>query len=225
MQFTTYCSLYCAVALASAAYCLALQVQDVGVPDGRVIAVIALAAFFGLFTFMMSATSARFILTNITNVDMLRKAWVYQLAIRVPTGTPSTEKYHTITYPLPRANTVQQELRLPSGGGHTASLGAAVLGNSSSARDRLASRTFAILRAEPKENPWDLGWKKNWETVMGTNIIDWLLPVRRSPCALHEDTESDYKVGPLIAELKARYGLGDLREAQGSVELGNMARR
>lgn len=77
------------------------------------------------------------------------------------------------------------------------------------ARDRQATRTFLILKMlEPGYNPWDLGSSRlNWESVMGYSVLDWLLPLKRSPCCNHEEGESYYQVGPMVDLLKARYGL------------------
>jgi palmitoyltransferase len=75
-------------------------------------------------------------------------------------------------------------------------------------RDLKANRTFAILKMlEPGDNPWDLGTKiANWETVMGISVWDWFLPVRRSPCCNHEDTESHFMIGPWVDLLRCKVG-------------------
>lgn len=77
-----------------------------------------------------------------------------------------------------------------------------------SERDLKATRTFAILNMKkPGDNPWDLGSAiANWETVMGYTVLDWFLPVRRSPCCNHEDTESHYMVGPEVDLLRVSVG-------------------
>jgi palmitoyltransferase len=75
-------------------------------------------------------------------------------------------------------------------------------------RDLQASRTFAVLRMlESGDNPWDLGsLMLNWKTVMGDNVIDWFLPIKRSPCCNHEQSESQFSVGPWVDLLRVRYG-------------------
>lgn len=157
--------------------------------DGHLFAIIFLAGFLGIFSAAMAGTAARFALGNMTNIDLLKRRMSYQLAVRVPLGTPSSEHFMTVTYPLPRITPDGTLVPEPEG------------------RDGLARRTFAILRTEPGENPWDLGWRRNWVEVMGRSPLDWALPLRRSPCARHECAESEYPYGPLIAELRVRYGL------------------
>ena len=76
-----------------------------------------------------------------------------------------------------------------------------------SERDRRATRTFAVLRMpEPGSNPWNLGsMLLNWETVMGDCVIDWFLPIKRSPCCDHSG-ESHFRVGPSVEHLRSVYG-------------------
>ncbi|KAG4437698.1 hypothetical protein IFR05_006822 [Cadophora sp. M221] len=78
-------------------------------------------------------------------------------------------------------------------------------------RDLRATRTFAILSMQDvNQNPWDLGSVLlNMKSVMGDDIIDWFLPIRRSPCCNHESTESQYAVGPYVENVRRVAGLTD----------------
>ncbi|KAF6844282.1 palmitoyltransferase pfa5 [Colletotrichum musicola] len=204
-QFTFYCTLYCAISLATAAYCLSTQLRN-GSADGRTISGVAIAAFFGLFTFAMTATSWRFIFLNITNIDALKKGWVHQLAIQVPNDTRPGEGHGIVTYPLPK---------YPEG--VPASSDATV--DSETPRDRMATRVFAVVSTLPDENPWDLGWRRNWTSVMGYSLLDWLLPIRGSPCAVHDNMDSLYEMGPVLQDLRERHGLRDPNQPAGEVEM------
>lgn len=83
-----------------------------------------------------------------------------------------------------------------------------------SERDRQATRTFAILQMlQTGENPWDLGSRiLNFKTVMGSNLLDWFLPLQRSPCCNHEDGESQFALGPAVELLKSSVGFTPPRE-------------
>jgi palmitoyltransferase len=83
-----------------------------------------------------------------------------------------------------------------------------------SERDLQATRTFAILpMLQAGENPWDLGTRLlNFKTVMGTNLLDWFLPIRRSPCCNHEDAQSQYAMGPGVELLKSSVSFTSHRE-------------
>lgn len=176
--------------------------------DSRLIAGVVLAAIFGLFAFTMTTSSMRYVLLNMTSVDVLRSGTkVYQLAVRVPRGTRSTDNFTTVSYPLPKLElgiNGEANKRLKSGttAGNDGSDGSRL-----NTRDGLATRTFAILRTEPGENPWHLGYWGNWTLVMGSNVIDWLLPIRKSPCVNHEGHEGFYPMGRVLANMRARYGL------------------
>lgn len=202
----TFC--YCGVVLGAAGSTLQKTAGAGETVDAHLIAILAIGGFFGLFTFMMTVTSWRYIATNMTNVDMLgARKKVYQLAVRVPLGTVTNDKYQTVTYPL-------QSTRGPPNGNAN---GGAFRGRtrfdgsgsppSHAGRDALAHRTYAILKTEAGENPWDLGVWKNWQQVMGHNLLDWFLPIRRSPCVDHDSHESYYRMDKLLKKLKANYGL------------------
>ncbi|KAI1379710.1 zf-DHHC-domain-containing protein [Hypoxylon crocopeplum] len=220
VQFTTYTACYCSLVLGATASSLRKQVNEGSPLDPQFIPAIVLASFFGLFTFLMTVTSMRYIFLNMTNVDVLgARSKVYQLAVRVPRGTESTDKFTVVTYPLSSPSRVMNGSTNGTAGPGTAeSHGSGAQSNQSrpSARDDLATRTFAILKTEPGENPWDLGIWGNWQGVMGTNVLDWILPFRRSPCVSHESHDSFYPMGRVLADVLARYNLTDLAIKDGA---------
>lgn len=186
--------------------------------DGRIVALLALAGLFGFFTFAMTGTSLRFVFTNITNIDMLKKTQTYRLAVRVPSNTMSNEQFQTVTYPLSNPNWG------PNGeqGSENVAPDSASSMNVLSPRDQQAKRTFAILTMDPGQNPWDLGYWKNWKAVMGNNIFEWFLPIRNSPCCNHDSMVSDYEFGPLLDEMKQKYGIPDTTTpTKGGIEMRN----
>ncbi|KAI0400078.1 DHHC palmitoyltransferase-domain-containing protein [Xylaria palmicola] len=209
VQFTMYTALYCAVVLGAAAYSLRRQVEQAPYPDPYLLAVIVIAAFFGLFSFLMTVTSMRYIFLNMTNVDILSSHHkVYHLAVRVPRGTRS-DRFGVRDYPLPKLETGSGEMRRDATGHH---LNGQTAGEQTrhvlvTSRDDLATRTFAILETSPGDNPWDLGPWRNWQSVMGSNPFDWLLPIRHSPCAQHESNDGLYPMDCFLKELRSKYGL------------------
>ncbi|KAJ4312137.1 Palmitoyltransferase pfa5 [Fusarium piperis] len=218
VQFTLYCAAFCAVCLAASGYSLHLKMQDGESLDARIVVGIALAGLFCLFTSAMTMTSARFVLTNITNIDLFKKNQVFRLAVRVPQATRPTDGFQTIVYPLssvPPSPYVIERGQLNSvNRSRTATPEPRM-----SARDQQARRTFAILMTEPGENPWDLGYWGNFKSVMGNSIFEWLLPIRHSPCCNHDSMVSDYEYGPLVEVLKRRYGITDDEPAKEGIEM------
>lgn len=205
--------MFCIIAIVATVVCLQSKVRSGNGIDGVVVGALAVSALFGLFALTMTATSMRYILVNLTTVDYLKsKNVVHQLAIRVPHGTPPGQNYTIITYPLPK----------PTNGADPTGRN-----ESPSSRDQLATRTFAIVKTEMGENPWDLGFYRNWKSVMGSNPIDWLLPLNQSPCAKHEDNESFYEMGPLYHTLRARFGLPEVTttKKKGTAEMSERERQ
>jgi palmitoyltransferase len=165
----------------------------------------------------MTCSSGHFALANLTTIENLNKrtkAW--QLAVYIPDrekpptmgviGTP----YPTVTYPLPLAS--EESSTSPAPSDTTSEQPVQPENNHTdlthhAERDARAKRTFTILRMEPGQSPWDLGVVGNWKSVMGTNVLDWILPIRRSPLCNHESTISQFKLGKHFDKLMAENGL------------------
>lgn len=197
-----YTAFFCAVVLGAAGSTLRKQLKSGYSLDGFLVAVLVLSGFYGLFTLLMTLTSWRYIFTNLTNVDMIgARRKVYQLAVNIPRGSEATDRYHTVTYPLPMPETM---------------VGVQADGppRVDSRRDGLATRTFAIVKTNPGENPWDLGLWENWKEVMGHNPVDWFLPLTRSPCTNHDGQKSYYRMGPVLEKIRAEYGINGLRAGE-----------
>lgn len=196
IQFVTYGACYCAVCLSAGAYVtsrLAREGAGVSVPS---IVVIALAGFFGLFSFAMATVSHQYALTNKTNIETLSaRLKAYTLAIRIPldqTPAPASSSeakdYATITFPLPDPNFDGNQFIYDNAGADRSG--------------QPVEHKFAIVTADIGENPWDTGsYYKNWTSVMGNGLVDWLLPLRLSPCCENSGT---YPTGPLIDKLRER---------------------
>lgn len=140
----------------------------------------------------MSGSSIYLALLNSTTIENLsRKTKVWQLAILVPNSSSSVRgqdpeqpslPYTTVTYPLPSTDGAKLESQNPP------------------------LRTFAILRSRPGENPYDLGYYRNWCSVMGDRPMDWF-SIKRSPCCDHERWESEFELGPVVDRMRREAGL------------------
>ncbi|KAM3088107.1 palmitoyltransferase pfa5 [Clarireedia jacksonii] len=242
LQFVGYTALYCLHLLVVMAFYVHQQLVTKGESvNSQFIAILSLAAFFGLFTGTMASTSVRLAIYNLTQVeDINRHGKIHVLAILKPSlqrlaeisiTAASTKTYPEITYPLsmppysgnapnnmPAVKTIRHEHLsepVPVDVARNMAGATAVRGNAASsispaparhsARDQQAVRTFAILETvHPGDNPWDLGSALlNWKSVMGDRVIDWFLPLKRSPCCNHENTESYFQVGPCVDQIRA----------------------
>lgn len=79
-------------------------------------------------------------------------------------------------------------------------------------------RTYAILQTPPGHNPYKLASRmENLRTVMGDQLLDWVLPVKSSPCCDHHQLNdgkesgssgaSMYKLGPVVDGMRAQIGV------------------
>jgi palmitoyltransferase len=205
VQFVFYAFLYCAFIVIGCAIYLADDIQNSRKWDREFAAIIGIAGFFGLFCLGMSCSSLHFAFTNLTTVENLsKKTKSHLLAVQLPAGykMPDDGQPHpTITYPL-EGPTPHETINGTSGGNPT----------NSEKRDALARKTFAILQLAPGLNPWDLGWKKNFTSVMGHKPWDWLLPIKRSPLTVHESDESWFEFGRHVEELEVLVGFKSMKD-------------
>jgi len=68
-------------------------------------------------------------------------------------------------------------------------------------------RNFMILQTDAGDNPWDLGVVRNLKSVLGDRYLDWMLPIKYSPCTKHDRTDGHFEFGPVLQKLKQRAGI------------------
>ncbi|OKP09690.1 Palmitoyltransferase pfa5 [Penicillium subrubescens] len=153
---------------------------------------------FAFFAGGMSLSSIQLAMLNLTTIENInRHSVVWTLAIRVPdhmldrlwaTESPWAPTFRMVSYPLqPPTSPSEPQTTSPS------------------PEER---HVFAILHTLPGENPFSLGSNlKNLQQVMGHSIIDWLIPLKHSPCADHSSSESAFALGPVVTRLKQEAGL------------------
>ncbi|SMR49208.1 unnamed protein product [Zymoseptoria tritici ST99CH_3D1] len=85
-------------------------------------------------------------------------------------------------------------------------------------------RAFAILQLPPGLNPWNLGSVyANFTAVFGEFVVDWLLPLKHSPCCDHSSDISEYPLGPEFELMLRDAGLANhdsSNERRGSLTTG-----
>ena len=182
IQFNVYAALFCIICLGVSSYALHLGLSRGSPVDPWIVLIVALGGFFGIFTFTLAANSMRFVFLNLTTIDVLDyKVITYWLAVRVSRSIKPTSAYKLISLPPP-------DTSISSAG----------------------INTFAIIQTEEGENPWDLGYGKNWKSIMGEHPIDWFLPLRSSPEINYDSSISEYPLGPVYEALRIRHALGTI---------------
>ncbi|KAL5042707.1 Palmitoyltransferase pfa5 [Aspergillus fruticulosus] len=215
IQFVFYTALFCITVLVVCAIYTAELRRDTGDVNPHWAIGIGLSGFFGLFTFGMTLSSLQLAAFNLTTIENLnRRSAVWTLAIRVPNhmisriqpGTRWAPTFRTITYPLPPIPPLLPAMSTQPAAGEGGN--PPPLPPVPPADPSAEQHVFAILQTLPGENPFALGSPlKNLQQVLGHTIIDWLLPVKRSPCADHSSAESEFAMGPVAIRLKKEAGL------------------
>jgi palmitoyltransferase len=174
------------------------SLSEKGPLENNLIGVMGLAGFFGLFTSGMTMTAWWYIFTNMTNIDSINfRRKTYHLAVRVPLGSPATDRYRVVNYPWqygpppPPPGSEQQQGNEPS----------------AAAMPPPPTRTYAIIETAQGQNPWHLGYYQNFKEVMGDNPLDWFLPIRRSPLLNHDGHESFYRLGQAFRDICRENGI------------------
>lgn len=167
------------------------------------------SAVFFFFSVGMAGSTIQLALKNFTTIENLnRTSQVYHLAVHVK--TPDSY-FHTITYqpsgpPVIRPPpTPVEELTEPAS---APSVNASTI----LPPDSPNARSYAILRTNPGDNPWDIGPLANLRSILGDKWHDWLLPFKYSPICRHRHgDDSEFPFGPLVEELKAAAGIRTAR--------------
>jgi len=191
------------------------------------------SAFFFTFTFSMAYHSLYATYLNSTTVDNLsRLTKVYHFAVLIPENAPlpappttdsDDEQYPAHPTSMPRADPVYRPPYRTITYPRTQSGGVTFTSHE-------PVRTFAILATVAGANPYLLDTSlENFRTVMGKRWIDWLLPIRHSPCwdrghgyasGSKPDMAAElggsqrrimYKMGPVVDDMIARAGLPPLQ--------------
>ncbi|PLN74965.1 zf-DHHC-domain-containing protein [Aspergillus taichungensis] len=230
IQFVFYTMIFCIYCLIVCAVFTAELKRETGAANAHWAVAMGLAGLFGFFTFGMTLSSLQLATYNLTTIENLnRRSAVWTLAIRIPERIlaklgPNTQwapTYHTVTYPLPPLPSPIPPPQPPP-----ADNNAAAPPDSESQRPPPTAapayttpptapypppekqHIFAVLQTIPGENPFDLGSPiANLQQIMGYSLLDWLLPLKHSPCADHRRPESAFPLGPVVDRLKREAGL------------------
>jgi palmitoyltransferase len=152
----------------------------------------------------MSASSLQLAFANLTTIENLSKRTsIWYLAVYIPrpdllpqhSNPNSPPLFRTVTFPQPTLHTESRSSAKSQSPTPTPA-------------PSPPARMFAILESRRGDNPFDLGSPLlNLQEVMGYTLLDWLLPLKPSPCADHSNGESAFKLGPAVLRMKEEAGL------------------
>ena len=213
LQFTFYTALYTFFTLVVVSYYFAERRRmEAGFINVHWILLLAFAALFLLFGAGMFSSSFQLAWNNLTTVENLsRRTQVHYVAVYLskPEETLCKNKLagrpalRTITYPRPPAETVmvleQHGADIPPLSQSNTVSPPSAPGLSEAITDTAGSaefRTFAILETPGGMNLWNVGPFNNLRSVLGEHLVDWIVPLKHSPCMNHDSGVSMYKMNP-----------------------------
>jgi len=69
---------------------------------------------------------------------------------------------------------------------------------------RAAGRSYVVMQTKTMEHPWYTTLLQGWKDTMGTNMIDWLLPFRQSPCK-QRSHRGEFEWGEVVYDMARMY--------------------
>lgn len=207
VQFVTYTWIYCFFILTILAIYVAAQKQSPTQSlDPQFAVILGIAACFGLFTLGMSGSSLQFVLENLSTIENLgRKSKTMWLAIYIsPVDAARIRQTHnTIIFAIGMRPKIPHQ-----SADHATQPTTATTTDPAIKINPSAIREFVIVQTAPGQNPWNLGFAENFKQVMGNNILEWLLPIKRSPCCRRSGgEESRFRMGSVVEEMKRGLGI------------------
>ena len=204
-QFLFYTALFTLFNLIMVAYFFSDRLRRHQSLNVHWILALAFAALFFLFGAGMFGSSFQLASINTTTVENLtRHRKVHYVAVYLPRPEDTIRQYdasrrtplRTITYPRPLeeyAMVLQQ---------HGAFVHPDLASDPQLRANNLnqQQRTFAIIETQAGMHPWDLGPFENLKSVLGEHLIDWVLPVKSSPCTDHSSPVSMYRLNPKLLQ-------------------------
>ncbi|PGH09960.1 hypothetical protein GX51_00226 [Blastomyces parvus] len=200
IQLLFYTFLFTTLILVALAIFVAQYRKETGKLIVHWIVVLGLSTLFCLFSLGMLGSSIQLACVNSSTIENLdRRTKVWTLAILIPTSLKfngeGTEPQAAPQFPI-------VSFSLPFGTCSPLQNTSDIDGSNQPRRD------FAILHTKPGENPWDLGSPlANLKEVMGYSFLDWLSPLKVSPCTDHSNQESAFRLGPVVRRLRREAGL------------------
>jgi palmitoyltransferase len=211
IQFLFYTACFCTHTLIFTAVFFAERARKTHFLDVHWILLLAFAALFWFFSVGMCMSSMQFAMLNVTTIeDFGRRQKVWYLCVYLPRPEETFTRLEAagrpvpmyIDYPRPAHENLMMLQNAIGEDGSTSATPQAV--NSQPSQQ---TRTFGIIELPAGSNPWDLGRLNNAREILGNSLVDWLLPLKYSPCASHNDPESMFKLGPAVDGAMRRAGL------------------
>lgn len=156
-----------------------------GSRPGTWIGALVTAILFCIFTFTMSCMTGWNLMINYTSVEGIQRGGIHNIAFLISQSSQHTSPASSTTH---RMDTQAEEEDWP------------IL----TTVTRASGRSYVVMQTRTMEHPWYTTLLQGWKDTMGTNVIDWLLPLRQSPCK-QRSHRGEFEWGEVVYDMARMY--------------------
>jgi palmitoyltransferase len=69
---------------------------------------------------------------------------------------------------------------------------------------RSGGRRFVVMQSKPYQHPWATTLMQGWKDTMGESPIEWLLPIKMSPCK-KKSRSGEFRWGEVVYDMARKY--------------------
>ncbi|KNG46338.1 palmitoyltransferase pfa5 [Stemphylium lycopersici] len=199
MQFVTYAALYTTFAWIVLAVFLAERSSEMGSKPGTWIGALVVAVLFSVFTFTMSCMTGWNLMINFTSVEGIQRGGIHNIALLMS----QSSRHSTASLPPPPPPSTPPTHHKKSSRG---------VEQEPTEEDwqvlttitRPNNRSYVVMQTKPLEHPWYTTLMKGWKDTMGDSVLDWLLPLKQSPCK-RRSHQGEFEWGEVVYDMAKQY--------------------
>ncbi|EOA84501.1 uncharacterized protein SETTUDRAFT_163432 [Exserohilum turcica Et28A] len=201
MQFVSYAALYTTFTWIVVAVFLAERNSKMGSRPGTWIGALVTGVLFSIFTFTMSCMTSWNLMINYTSVEGIQRGGIHNIAFLISPPSPRSSASVSAPETSPSPSSKHHKKGLSN---RTEKEAAEEDWPILTTVTRPSKRSYVVMQTKPFEHPWYTTLMQGWKDTMGNSIIDWLLPLRQSPCKEKSHT-GEFAWGEVVYDMARMY--------------------
>jgi palmitoyltransferase len=174
-----------------------------GSRPGTWIGALATAVLFSIFAVTMTCMTGWNLMINYTSVEGIQRGGVHNIAFLISHSSANPDT--TTTLPTTPSTSSTRH--------HKKKSSRDMVEEREHDKDdwpilttitRLPNRSYAVMQTKPMEHPWYTTLLQGWQDTMGMNVLDWLLPLRQSPCK-RKSHRGEFEWGEVVYDMARMY--------------------
>jgi palmitoyltransferase len=179
------------------------NISQMGSRPGTWIGALATAVLFSIFTFTMTCMTGWNLMINFTSVEGIQRGGIHNIAFLI-SHSPANPNNATALPATPPT---------PSSKHHDKRSSRDMAGEREDEKEdwpilisftRPSNRSYVVMQTKPMEHPWYTTLMQGWKDTMGANILEWLLPLRQSPCK-QKSHKGEFEWGEVVYDMARMY--------------------